>query len=73
MEDGGDAEERHQEESEEAYEGGTALDESTWQTSPTKGLSRENSGVSTGEPEVGVLGLMYQFQQAHMNPRLGGR
>jgi len=43
------------------------LEESTWQTSPPKGLSRENSGVQDEGAEVGVLGLMYQFQQAHMN------
>ncbi len=56
----------------EPYGGGRGIDESTWQTSPTKTLSRENSGANGEEPEVGVLGLMYQFQQAHMNPRRGG-
>ena len=57
----------------DASENGGALDESTWQTSPTKTLSRENSGAQGGGAEVGVLGLMYQFQQAHMNPRGGVR
>lgn len=45
------------------------LDESTWQTSPPTGLSRENSGVGE-DGDVGVLGLMYQFQQAHQNHRI---
>ncbi len=45
------------------------LDESTWQTSPPQGLSRENSGTAE-EADVGVLGLMYQFQQAHQNRRM---
>ncbi|CAK7209006.1 autophagy protein atg9 [Sporothrix curviconia] len=45
------------------------LDESTWQTSPPAGLSRENSGVGE-DADVGVLGLMYQFQQAHQNHRI---
>lgn len=45
------------------------LDESTWQTSPPTGLSRENSGVGE-DADVGVLGLMYQFQQAHQNHRI---
>ncbi|TPX09623.1 uncharacterized protein E0L32_009224 [Thyridium curvatum] len=53
-------------------EGDGDLDESTWQTSPTKTLSRENSEVKGENTEVGVLGLMYQFQQAHMNHRHGG-
>ncbi len=52
---------------EEAFEGADRdLDESTWQVSPTKTLSRENSGAQ-GESEVGVLGLMYQSQQAHIH------
>ena len=50
----------------DVYESGGDLDESTWQTSPTKALSRENSTAKAQEPEVGVLGLMYQFQQAQM-------
>lgn len=49
--------------------GAGMLDESTWQTSPPSGLSRENSGTSE-DADVGVLGLMYQFQQAHQNHRI---
>jgi len=66
-----DGMQRHADE-EGPYASGGGLDESTWQTSPTKTLSRENSGAPGEENEVGVLGLMYQFQQAHMNHRLGG-
>ncbi|OAA54510.1 autophagy protein [Niveomyces insectorum RCEF 264] len=58
------------------HSGTALLDESTWQTSPPTGMSRENSSSSTGgvgdEADVGVLGLMYQFQQAHKNHRMGG-
>lgn len=50
-------------------ESGGGLDESTWQTSPTKTLSRENSAANPQEAEVGVLGLIHQFQQAHMHLR----
>ncbi|PFH55227.1 hypothetical protein XA68_10332 [Ophiocordyceps unilateralis] len=41
------------------------LGESTWETSPGQGLSRDNSAVNTEEPEAGVLGLIYQLQQTH--------
>lgn len=56
---------------EDIYESGHGLDESAWQTSPAKTLSRENSGAIAEESEVGVLGLMYQFQN-QMNHRSGG-
>ncbi|CAK7567565.1 MAG: autophagy protein atg9 [Sporothrix epigloea] len=45
------------------------MDESTWQTSPPTGLTREDSGMDE-DADVGVLGLMYQFQQAHQNHRI---
>lgn len=48
---------------EDAYEGGRGMDESAWQTAPSNALRRENSGVNEGDGEVGVLGLMYQFQR----------
>ncbi|KAF6811158.1 autophagy protein Apg9 [Colletotrichum plurivorum] len=49
------------------------LGESIWETSPPKGLSRENSTTEdTAEQDAGVLGLIYQFQQAHRNSRQGG-
>ncbi|MBE3041154.1 hypothetical protein IMZ48_00915, partial [Candidatus Bathyarchaeota archaeon] len=56
---------------EEIFEGGD-LGESMWQTSPAKALSRENSSTAHEEPEVGVLGLIYQFQQAHQTQRTKG-
>nr|AIN76715.1 autophagy protein Apg9 [Esteya vermicola] len=61
---------QHQRTSEECLDD-AALDESTWQTAPVMVPSRENSSL-TDEPDVGVLGLMYQFQQAHMNHKPGG-
>lgn len=70
MEGGGELHDDEQQQSEE-YQGSGALDESTWQTSPPKGPSRESSGLAD-EADVGVLGLMYQFQQAHMNHIPGG-
>jgi autophagy-related protein 9 len=56
---------------ESVYEGGGILGESTWETSPGKGLSRENSAANTEEAEAGVLGLIYQLQQTQ-RPRRGG-
>lgn len=56
----------------EFVESGGDLGESMWQTSPTKALSREDSSALHEEPEVGVLGLIYQFQQAHQNQRTKG-
>lgn len=71
LEDGMDDSGRRNDD-EDVYESGGALGESTWETSPAKGLSRENSGATAGEPEAGVLGLIYQFQQTHRNSRPGG-
>lgn len=57
----------------EIYGGSGPLGESVWETSPPKGLSRENSMAEAGEQDAGVLGLIYQFQQAHRsNPQGGG-
>jgi autophagy-related protein 9 len=47
------------------------MDESTWQTSPTKMMSRENSGAA-GEPQGGMLTMIHQLGQAGLNPRMGG-
>ena len=61
-------------EDEEAYGGSGAglMEESTWQTSPTKTLSRENSAMDKEEPVAGVVGMIYQFtNQAHLNRRPG--
>ncbi|KAI1349262.1 autophagy protein Apg9 [Xylaria sp. FL0043] len=45
------------------------LGESTWEGSPNKGLSRENSGVNGEDDGPGVVTMLKQFQQAHMNHR----
>ncbi|KAK1753468.1 autophagy protein Apg9-domain-containing protein [Echria macrotheca] len=58
---------------EEAYESGGALDESAWQTSPTKNLSRENSGMDGRDgPDAGVVHMIYQLHQAQLGRRPGG-
>jgi autophagy-related protein 9 len=44
------------------------LGESTWEGSPNKALSRETSGV-TEDDGPGVVTMLKQFQQAHMNQR----
>ncbi|KAH8891674.1 APG9-domain-containing protein [Thozetella sp. PMI_491] len=61
-----------QPEEEEVYESGGNLDESAWQTSPTKNLSRENSGVGHEGPDAGVVTMIRQFNQAQLNRRPGG-
>ncbi|KAF4997055.1 hypothetical protein FDECE_12208 [Fusarium decemcellulare] len=58
-------------EDDELYEPAGMLGESTWETSPAKGVSRENSAANTDEAEAGVLGLIYQLQQTQ-RPRRGG-
>ncbi|ORY67092.1 autophagy protein Apg9 [Pseudomassariella vexata] len=58
---------------EEVEESVARLGESTWDGSPGQGLSRENSAVAMdGDDGPGVVKLLKQFQQAHMNPRGGG-
>jgi autophagy-related protein 9 len=59
------------EDDEDAEEGEGILGESTWQTSPGKGLSRENSAAHAEEPESGVLGLITQLRQTQYNRRGG--
>lgn len=58
-------------EDDELYEPGGALGESIWETSPARGVTRENSAANTEDPEAGVLGLIYQLQQTQ-RPRRGG-
>ncbi|KAJ4255061.1 autophagy protein atg9 [Fusarium torreyae] len=58
-------------EEDELYEPGGMLGESTWETSPAKGVTRENSAANTEDAEAGVLGLIYQLQQTQ-RPRRGG-
>jgi autophagy-related protein 9 len=73
MEDDGEVSDagRRQNE-EEAYESGGALDESAWQTSPARTISRENSAAGHGPPDAGVVHMIYQFNQAQLNRRPGG-
>lgn len=60
-------------EGDEVYGSGGGLEESAWQTSPTKTLSRENSDAPKAEePVAGVVGMIYQFNQAQLNRRPGG-
>lgn len=47
------------------------LGESTWETSPGQGFSRENSAAHAEEPESGVLGLITQLRQTQYNRRGG--
>ncbi|KAK0713848.1 autophagy protein Apg9-domain-containing protein [Lasiosphaeria miniovina] len=74
LEDGGeesDVGKRHDED--EVYESGGALEDSTWQTSAARTLSRENSGAEErGAPDAGVVRMIYQFNQAQLNRRPGG-
>jgi autophagy-related protein 9 len=55
------------------YESAIGLDESRWETSPTKAAQEE--GGEGEESEVagggGVLGLLYQFQKAQTDGRPG--
>jgi autophagy-related protein 9 len=53
-------------------EGEGILGESAWQTSPGRGLSRDNSAANTEEPDTGVLGMIGQLTQAQRNRRGGG-
>lgn len=72
--DGGELHDGEQQQQQsEVFQGGAGMEESTWQTSPSKGPLRESSSSGVAdEADVGVLGLMYQFQQAHMNHKPGG-
>ncbi|KAI1438154.1 autophagy protein Apg9 [Xylaria sp. CBS 124048] len=45
------------------------LGESTWEGSPTRGMSRENSGANEQDDGPGVVTMLKQFQKAHMNHR----
>ncbi|KAK6194250.1 CDP-diacylglycerol-serine O-phosphatidyltransferase [Pestalotiopsis sp. IQ-011] len=48
------------------------LGESTWEGTPRRGLSRENSSGADTEDGPGVVKMMQQFQQIAMNNRTGG-
>ncbi|KAI1489689.1 autophagy protein Apg9 [Biscogniauxia mediterranea] len=53
----------------EVEESVAQLGESTWEGSPRHGPSRETSGATEEEEGPGVVTLLKQFQQAHMNQR----
>lgn len=55
----------------DVHDEGGILGESTWETSPGKGLSRDNSSTNHDEPQDGVLGLLYQLRQAQHSRRGG--
>ncbi|KAK4124205.1 APG9-domain-containing protein [Parathielavia appendiculata] len=64
---------RPQNDEEEAFENGGWLEESAWQASPTRTISRGNSAAEDrGPPEAGVVHMIYQFNQAQLNRRPGG-
>ena len=65
-----DNDEDKRQDDEEAFEGGVALDESAWQTSPARTLNREDTAMSA--PHAGVVHMIYQFNQAQLNRRPGG-
>lgn len=54
--------------------GSGGLDESRWETSPTRGVAKgmeEEEDVKNGPAGGGVLGLLYQFQKAQTEGRPG--
>jgi autophagy-related protein 9 len=54
--------------------GSGGLDESRWETSPTRGVAKgmeEEEDVNNGPAGGGVLGLLYQFQKAQTEGRPG--
>jgi autophagy-related protein 9 len=58
---------------EDVEESVARLGESTWEDSPRKGLSRENSAAAADTEEgPGVFGLMRQFHDVAMKDRPGG-
>jgi autophagy-related protein 9 len=74
LEDDGEVSDVGPRHDEEAYEsGGGLMDESAWQTSPARTISRENSAADgRGAPDAGVVRMIYQFNQAQLNRRPGG-
>jgi autophagy-related protein 9 len=63
----------HSGDSQERFESG-GLDESRWETSPTRGVAKgteEDEGSGGPAGGGGVLGLLYQFQKAQTDGRPG--
>lgn len=57
---------------EDVEESTARLGESTWEGTPRRGLSRENSSAADAEDGPGVVRMMQKFQQIAMNNRTGG-
>jgi autophagy-related protein 9 len=59
--------------SREVFESTVGLEGSRWETSPTRGISKEASEEEgdAGNTGGGVLGLLYQFQKAQTDGRPG--
>lgn len=58
----------------DTYESEPGLDESRWETSPTRGVTKDTEDEDEGEGTAaggGVLGLLYQFQKAQTDGRPG--
>lgn len=57
----------------DSYESEHGLDESRWETSPTRGVAKEteDEDETDGADVGGVLGLLYQFQKAQTDGRAG--
>ena len=71
VEDEDEAETRGQQ-GKDSYESVVGLEDSRWETSPTRGVGRETSEEEgDGGPGGGVLGLLYQFQKAQTDGRPG--
>ena len=65
IEDEDEDEPREPGQSRDPYESMVGLEESRWETSPIRGVSKENAEEEVdGGPGGGVLGLLYQFQKA---------
>jgi autophagy-related protein 9 len=61
-------------EAKDSYDSEPGLDESRWETSPTRGAAKGAQDEEEAEGEDGgggVLGLLYQFQKAQTDGRPG--
>jgi autophagy-related protein 9 len=53
----------------EAFGGGDDLGVSAWQTSPGRGMSRENSAANAHEPATGVIGMIKELRHTQRGRR----
>ncbi|KAH8661633.1 autophagy-related protein 9 [Tricladium varicosporioides] len=54
-----------------SYDSASGLGESRWETSPTRGISKDDDEGEGPSEAGGVLGLLYQFQKAQTDGRPG--